>query len=203
MATFDADVPIRGGGVVAADILAALLLQHQVAGTPVTDHEAELAADMIQNGSGSATAQLWSIVGGGPAMAAANETLKLRDTTLAPGADWTRTKTTVADQLQLLTDLTGPSSPLDAAARDYALGLMASVEADQHWGVLAAASGHDAGAVANGSLEGPLWVIGSIGVIQRAGHDLLVAVLSDHNTAERAAVLAAQTAAVAAARVVS
>ena len=201
-ATFDAGVQIRAGGVVAADILAALLLQHQQAGTAVTVHEAELAADMIENGSSSAADELWAIVGGEPGITAANMTLKLRHTILAPGADWTWTKTTVTDQLQLLADLTQPGSPLDVAARDYALGLMADAGTSQRWGVLAAASTRNTGAVTNGSLVGPMWVIGSIGVIQRNGHELLVAVLSDRNTAEQSAVAAAEKAAVTAASVV-
>lgn len=202
-ATFDAGVPIRGGGVVAADILAALLLRHQQAGTPVTASEAGLATDMIRNGSGAAAAQLWTVIGGGPGMNAANATLKLYGTTLAPGADWTRTKTTVVDQLQLLADLTGPVSPLNAATRGYALNLMTDVPASQRWGVLAAASAGSHSAVADGSLAGPMWVIGSIGVIYRNGHELLLAVLSDHNVAQQPAVMAAQAAVLAAARIVS
>lgn len=192
--TYDAGEPIRGGGVVTADILAALLLQHQQAGTPVSDREAELAASMIENGSDPAATQLWTLVGGAGGLAKANATLKLRGTIPAPG-DWTWTSTTVADQLQLLADFVEPSSPLRASARDYALGLMADAGPGQRWGVLAAASAHTAGAVNNAELHGPAWVIGSIGVIQRNGDELLVAVLSDRNPAQVPAVTAVQTAA--------
>lgn len=202
-ATYNAGAVIRGGGIVTTDILAALLLQHQQAGTRMSDHEAELAADMIENDSATAANQLWVVIGGAQGLAAANATLKLRDTSLMPGAGWIWTRTTVADQLQLLADIAAPHSPLNSAARDYALGLMTSVTVPQPWGVLAAASDGTPRAVADGWLLGPRWVIGSIGVIQRHGHELLVAVLSDRNPAEAPAVSAARAAVLAAASTVS
>lgn len=201
-ATYNAGAVIRGGGIVTTDILAALLLQHQQAGTRLSDHEAELAAGMIENDSAAAANQLWVVIGGAQGLAAANATLKLRDTSLMPGAGWTWTKTTVADQLQLLADIAAPHSPLNSASRDYALGLMTSVSVAQPWGVLAAATNGTPGAVADGSLLGPRWVIGSIGVIQRHGHELLVAVLSDRNPAETPAISAARAAVLAAASTV-
>ncbi|HEY7325133.1 MAG TPA: hypothetical protein VH520_09930 [Streptosporangiaceae bacterium] len=202
-ATYNADAVIRGGGIVTTDILAALLLQHQQAGTRLSDHEAELAADMIENDSAAAANQLWAVIGGEQGLAAANATLKLHNTSLTPGAGWTWTRTTVADQLQLLADIAAPRSPLNSASRDYALALMTSVTVAQPWGVLAAATNGTPRAVADGSLVGPRWVIGSIGVIQRHGHELLVAVLSDRNPAESPAVSAAKAAVLAAASTVS
>jgi hypothetical protein len=202
-ASYNAGAVIRGGGIVTTDILAALLLQHQQTGTRLSDHEAGLAADMIENNSTAAANQLWVVIGGAPGLAAANATLKLRDTSLMPGAGWTWTKTTVADQLQLLVDIAAPRSPLNSASRAYALGLMTSVTVRQPWGVLAAASTGTPSAVADGWLLGPRWVIGSIGVIQRHGHELLVAVLSDRNPEESPAVSAARAAVLAAARTVS
>jgi hypothetical protein len=202
-ATYNAGAAIRGGGIVTTDILAALLLQHQQAGTRLSDHEAELAADMIENDSAAATNQLWVVIGGAQGLATANATLKLRDTSLMPGAGWTWTRTTVTDQLQLLADIAAPHSPLDSASRDYALGLMTSVTVPQPWGVVAAATDGTPWAVADGWLLGPRWVIGSIGVIQRHGHELLVAVLSDRNPAEAPAVSAARAAVLDAASTVS
>jgi hypothetical protein len=192
-ASYDADLPIRGGDVVTTDILAAMLLEHQQAGTPISGREAQLAAEMIQNGSIQAATQLWSLDGGAPGLAAANAKLRLRGTIPAPG-DWTWTSTTVADQLQLLADLVEPASPLRSAARDYALGLMTNGAAGQRWGVLAGASAHTPAAVNDGRLVGPAWVVGSIGVIQHNGNELLVAVLSDRNPAEVPALTAVQAA---------
>ena len=201
-AMYDAEESFRAGGIVAADILAALLLQHQQARTPVSDHEAELAADMIENGSDAAAAELWNAVGGASGITAANATLKLDHTAPEPGADWTATKTTAADQLQLLADLAGAGSPLAAAARDYALGLMVDVTAGQRWGVTAAASKGTAGAVADGWVLGRDWVVNSIGVVQRHAHELLVVVLSNHDASQAPAISTVQAAAVAAANVV-
>jgi hypothetical protein len=202
-AGYNSSVSIRGGAIVTTDILAALLLQHQEAGTQVSNREAELAAEMMESDSATATGQLWNTVGGAAGLAVANATLKLRDTTLGPGANWMLTRTTVADQLRLLADLATANSPLNSAARDYALGLMANVAVAQPWSVLAAANAGTPGAVADGSLLGPRWVIGSIGVVQRHGQELLVAVLSDRNVAEGPAVFAARAAVLAAANIVS
>ncbi len=192
-ASYDADLPIRGGDVVTTDILVTMLLEHQRAGTAISAREAQLAADMIEDDSTPAATELWSMVGGAPGLAAANVTLKLHGTIPAPD-DWTWTSTTVADQLQLLADLVEPDSPLRAGARDYALGLMTASGAGQRWGVLAGASAHTAAAVNDGRLVGPAWVVGSIGVIQHNGNELLVAVLSDRNPAEVPALTAVQAA---------
>jgi hypothetical protein len=201
-ASYDAGQSIRGGDVVTTDILVALLLEHQQAGTQISGREAQLATDMIENGSVPAATQLWSLVGGAPGLAAANSTLKLRGTIPALG-DWTWTSTTVADQLQLLADLVEPGSPLHSAARDYALGLMTASAASQRWGALAGASAHTAAAVNDGRLVGPAWVVGSIGVIQHNGNELLVAVLSDRNPAEVPALSAVQAAVLKAVSIVS
>lgn len=203
-ATYKSGTGLRDGGLVTADILAALLLQHQLAGTRLSASEAGLAASMMDDGNSAATLQLWDLIGGAPGLAAANATLKLHDTSMmAVGrGSWMWNRTTVADQLQLLADFTGSHSPLDAVYRDFALGLMASATAHP-WDVLAAASAGMPGAVADGSLFGPRWVIGSIGVIERNGHELLVAVLSDHNPAQGQALSAARAAALTAASLVS
>jgi len=202
-ATYQSDAPIRDGGLVTANILAALLLRHQQTGTRLSGRVAELAASMM-DGDSTATSQLWALVGGAPGLAAANVTLKLRDTNpmAVGGGSWEWTQTTVADQLQLLADLAGPRSPLRSAYQDYALGLMEGATAHR-WDVLAAASTGTPAAVADGSLVGPRWVIGSIGVIQRHGHELLVAVLSDRNPVQGPAATAARAAALAAAALVS
>ncbi len=201
-ASYDGDLQIRGGDVVTTDILAAMLLEHQQAGTSVSAREAQLAVAMIEHASVPAATQLWTLIGGAPALAAANATLKLHGTIPAPG-DWTWTSTTVADQLQLLADLVEARSPLRPAAREYALGLLTDSSAGQRWGVLAAASAHTTSAGYDGKLVGPAWVVGSIGVIQHDGAELLVAVLSDRNPAEAPALTAVQAAVLAAVGVVS
>jgi hypothetical protein len=198
---------VYGGGrqfhtasIVKADILAALLLRHQVAGTPLSENEQELATLMIEESDNDAATDLWGDVGATDGMAEANAQLGLRHTT--PGGDyyWGLTETTVADQLQLLADLTSSRSPLNTASRSYELSLMRHVDPGQAWGVTAAATPKTPAAVKNGWLPDPqFWVINSIGVIRHNGQVLLVAVLSDDQPTEAGGIAQVKAAAVAAA----
>ncbi len=181
----------HAAGIVRADILAALLLEHQRAGTAMSAQQRALAAKMIENGDGGAAAALWGAAGRASGLSGANRLLYLRHTT--PGDLWQLTRTTVGDQLRLLADLTSPGSPLSAASRSYELGLMRRAAARQQWGITVAATGTlpavTMPAVTNGWLSdgsGATWVVNSIGVISRAGHQVLVAVLSDGQPTESA-----------------
>jgi Beta-lactamase enzyme family len=184
--------------IVKVDILATLLLEHQRNGTALSAEDQQLATEMIEESDDVAASHLWHDVGGASAIAAANVTLGLRDT--APGKDgfWGLTTTDVTDQLALLYDLTSSASPLDAASRSYELGLMENVEADQAWGVTAAATPGTVPAVKNGWLplsSDGLWVINSIGVIHHSGQRILVAVLSDNQPSEFVAINQVESAA--------
>jgi hypothetical protein len=181
----------RGGlrfhtaSIVKADILAALLLQHQSAGSPLGSTEQEQVSQMIEASNDDAASDLWSDIGGASALRAADATLGLVHT--VPGQDgyWGLTSTTVGDQLRLLTELTTAGSPLDAASRDYELSLMRGVVPGQQWGVSAAASPGTSFALKDGWLPDPqLWVINSIGVVKHDGQRLLVAVLSNDQPTE-------------------
>jgi hypothetical protein len=62
---------------------------------------------------------------------------------------------------------------------------MSQVEADQQWGVTAAADPGTRFMVKNGWLPNPyLWEINSIGEVTHGGQRLLIAVLSDDNASE-------------------
>ena len=190
--------------IVKADVLAVLLLRHQQAGTDLSANEDELAEQMIEDSNNDAADDLWGDDGAAYGMAAANAALGLTHTT--PGTDyyWGLTTTTVSDQLRLLEDLTWPRSPLDRASRSLELDLMADVTADQAWGVSAAATPHTSFAVKNGWLPDPqLWVINSIGVIEHAHQQLLVAVLSDDQPSEAVGIAQVEAVARAAVEAVS
>jgi hypothetical protein len=177
----------HAAGIVRADILAALLLEHQRAGTAMSAQQRALAAKMIENGDGGAAAALWNAAGQASGLSGANRLLYLRHTT--PGDLWQLTRTTVGDQLRLLADLTSPGSPLSPASRSYELGLMRNAATGQQWGITAAAARGTLPAVTSGWLtdgSGATWVVNSIGVISRAGHQVLVAVLSDGQPTESA-----------------
>lgn len=184
-ATYNETRHFHTASIVKADILATLLFQHQRAKTLLGEDQQELATQMIEASDNDAATDLWDEVGGADGIADANASLGLHHTT--PGEDgyWGLTSTTIADQLALLGDLTSSHSPLDAASRAYELSLMREVEADQAWGVSAAATPGTSSAVKNGWLPDPqLWVINSIGVIHRNGQEMLVAVLSNDQPSE-------------------
>jgi hypothetical protein len=186
----------HSGGIAGVDILAALLHEQQQAGTQISKKDAGLAAKMIKNGSGAGGTRLWRAIGRGEGLAAANRTLGLRHTVPGVADEWSLTRTTVTDQLRLLTDLAAARSPLHSAGRDYELDLMGSVAPTFRWGVPAAASPGTSYAVNNGWLASSRrFVVNSIGVIDRDGHELLVVVLSRNWPTELAGISQVQAAA--------
>jgi len=189
--------------IVRMDILAALLYLDQRARKPVSRTDAGLAAEMIQYSSDTAAARLWQAIGGGRGMAVANKALRLQHTTWVRDGRWDLTRSTAADQLQLLQDLTAPNSALHSGGRDYAVGLLAEGVTGQRWGVAAAASPATAYAVADGSRPDPRrWLADSIGVIQRGRHELLIAVLSEGNLRRAEGTRVVRAAVMAAAKVI-
>jgi Beta-lactamase enzyme family len=202
-ALYDARRSFHTASIVKADILATLLLRDQQAGTGLTDQQAGLVVPMIEESDDQAATDLWQMVGG-TEIATANARLGLSHTVAGPPGYWGLTRTTVADQLRLLSDLTSATSPLTAASRDYEIGLMEDVTPSQQWGVSAAASPGSVFAVKDGWLPDPdLWVINSIGIVTRDGQRLLIAVLSNDQSSEAAGIAADSAAALAAARVIT
>jgi hypothetical protein len=203
-AVYDGARHFRAGGIEKADILASLLLSQQRTGLPLTSREAGLAVPMIENSDDNAAADLWILAGGNAGVAAANVKLGLSHTILDPPEYWSLTRTTVIDQLRLLTDLTASSSPLSAAGRDYELGLMQNVQEGQNWGVSAAASPGTSYAIKDGWLPDPdLWVINSIGVLDYDGQQLLIAALCDDQPTQASGIAAVSAAAATAAKVIT
>ena len=198
-ALYHAGMRYHAGGLAGADIVAALLYQHQEARRALSDTEAGLAAETIKNSSSTAAIRLWRAIGRGPGLAAANRALGLWHTVPGVADDWVLTRTTIPDQLRLLTDLATPRSALHSAGRDYELNLMASVGAPRLWGVPAAASPRSSYAVTDGWQADPRrFVVNSVGVIDHAGHELLVVVLSRGWPTQAAGISAVRAAAVAA-----
>jgi beta-lactamase class A len=197
---YQASVGFHTASVVKVDILATLLWQEQQAGRRLTDDQRDLAQAMITESDNDAASALWDAIGGDTGLARANVVFGLTQTTPGAGGYWGSTTTTAADQVRLLAMLTDESGPLAAEGRAYELGLMASVESDQRWGV-PAASGSAATAVyvKDGWLSSPsdddLWIVNSIGRIVEPGHDWLVAVLSDHHEDEDPGIALVQQAA--------
>ncbi|MDI9884657.1 serine hydrolase [Streptomyces sp. HNM0645] len=182
--------------IVKVDILAALLLTAQDGDRVLTGQERRQAAAMIQVSDNAAATALWDAVGGADGLAQANRRLGLSETT--PGSDglWGLTQTTAADQLRLLRAVFTDDSPLSSASRDYAQQLMGGIAADQDWGISAAADDTSSARLKNGWLsrsETGLWVINSIGVVEKDGNRFLVAVLSDDQPSRAAGISLVET----------
>ena len=187
--------------IVKVDILATLLLQAQDQGTTLTQNQQSLATTMIENSDNDSATALWDDIGQESGLNAANQRFGLTSTAGGTEGNWGLTTTTAADQLRLLRQVFTSDSLLSATSRQYVQGLLDQVESDQRWGVSAAASGSDY-AVKNGWLPRSatgLWVINSIGEVERNGHQLLIAVVSDGNLSESAGISLVQSVAQAAA----
>jgi beta-lactamase class A len=199
-AVFAGSRSFPAAGVASTDILAALLLRHQ-GSVPLSRGDRDLARVMIEDSAGAAAAKLWREAGGSAGLTSANDKLHLKHTALGGSPYRAMASTTVDDQLSLLADLATARSPLSAASRSYALRLLRHAEPGQAWGVTEAASAGTASAVKDGWLPagpGRLWVTDSIGVIDRKGQLLLVAVLSDDQPTQTAGIDQVEAAAVAA-----
>ncbi|MER6432010.1 serine hydrolase [Streptomyces sp900105245] len=174
------DGAFDSASIVKVDILAALLLQAQDAGRRLTAAERAWATKMIENSDNASATGLWHAIGGAEGLDAANARFGLTGTSGGSGDLWGLTQTTAADQLALLEQVFGDESLLSTASRTYVRGLMRGVEADQRWGVSAAATGGSS-ALKNGWLPRSstgLWVVNSIGRVTVDSAGYLVAVLS-------------------------
>ncbi|MFD5521629.1 serine hydrolase [Streptomyces sp. NPDC127066] len=180
------DAAFDTASIVKVNILAALLLQAQDADRRLTAREKTYATAMIENSDNVSATALWASIGRADGLDAANERFGLKDTQGGDGELWGLTQTTASDQLALLRQVFGDDSELGAASRSYLQGLMGEIEADQQWGVSAAADG-SRWALKNGWLARSttgLWDVNSIGRISADGHDYLVATLSNGNSTQ-------------------
>jgi hypothetical protein len=171
--------------IVKVDILATLLYQLQQKGQALSEDEQELATTMIENSDNDSATDLYDVVNGAEGIDDANRVFGLSETTVGTDGYWGLTTTTVDDQIRLLRQVFTRASVLSPASRDYIEDLMGEVEADQEWGVPAAADPGTRFMVKNGWLPNPtLWEINSTGEIVHDGQSMLVAVLSDDNASE-------------------
>ena len=205
-ATYHPRQAFHTASIVKADILATLLLQLQQQHAGLSLDERDLATTMIEDSDNNSATALWNVIGAVAGLDAGDQALRLRHTVPGQGGWWGLTATTVTDQLRLLSALTSRHAPLTAASRRYELNLMRNVETGQNWGVTAAASRGTQPAVKNGWMPDGvygLWDINSIGVINRHGQRLLVAVLSSGQPSQQAGISQVQAAARAAAAAVT
>ncbi len=192
--------------IVKVDILSTLLYQSQQSGQPLTSETQALATTMIENSDDDAASDLYEQAGGAPAIDAANQVFGLTQTTVGTDGLWGLTTTTVDDQIRLLRLVFTLPSVLTAQAQDYIQDLMSQVEADQQWGVPAAADDGTQFMVKNGWLPSGtsgLWEINSIGEVVHDRQRMLIAVLSEGNATEDSGISVVQTVAETAASAVA
>jgi beta-lactamase class A len=181
MITAGAASGMSEASLVKLDILQTALYQQQQGETTLDEAD---AVEMMDNSDNEAADQIFGAVGGNDALRAYNLRLGLTNTELDTDGIWGLSTTSASDQLRLLKALVSASSPLTASSRSYALDLMAQVEADQTWGVSAAADPGAATELKNGWLDidsdDGLWAVNSAGTTILDGHRALLVVLSQH-----------------------
>ncbi|WP_107084343.1 serine hydrolase [Streptomyces sp. NRRL S-495] len=168
--------------IIKVNILAALLLQTQDRGARLSSAQRQSAADMIRVSDNDAAQKLWVEIGRRPGLDAANARLGLSPAHAGQTGPWGLTRTTARDQISLLKAVFTQDSPLNAASRSYLRDLMSTVTDEQNWGVGAAGAPGEPPVLKNGWLPDgtpQLWVVNSVGIVERAGHTLLVVVLTD------------------------
>lgn len=170
--------------VVKVQVLACLLLKAQDKDRALTSNELALAKRMIQASDNDATTSLFSQLGRAPAITKSNKRLGLTSTKVSDA--WGLTRTTVNDQVKLLSELVDKKGPLDEDSRELAYQLMSTVNDDQDWGVPAVAQTGEHTTVKNGwlprSTDGNRWIINTVGRVSSDDTDVSIAVLS-HNHA--------------------
>ncbi|WP_307871993.1 serine hydrolase [Actinoplanes palleronii] len=166
--------------VVKVQVLACLLLTAQDAGRKLTTSEDSRAKLMIRNSDNDATTSLFTSLGKQAAIQKCDKRLGLTGTTV--NSAWGLTRTTATDQVKLLSQLVSATSPIKARGRAYAYSLMSTVNAEQDWGVPAAAKAGEKTTVKNGwlarSTENGRWIINTVGRITGDDVDVSIAVLS-------------------------
>ncbi|MBB4697914.1 hypothetical protein BKA14_008062 [Actinoplanes abujensis] len=169
--------------VVKVQVLACLLLKAQDAGRDLTATELSLAKRMIRLSDNDATTSLFAKLGRASGLGACNKRLGLTQTKV--NSAWGLTRTTVNDQVRLLSELVDTTGPLDAGSRQVAYTLMSTVDDSQDWGVPAVARSGEKFTVKNGwlarSTENYRWIINSVGRVTGPGTDISIAVLSHDN----------------------
>jgi beta-lactamase class A len=170
--------------IVKVQVLACALLRAQDAGRGLSATELSLAKPMIRLSDNNATTALFNRLGKASAVGKCNRRLGLKQT--AVNSAWGLTRTTVNDQVKLLSELVDKKGPLKASSRKQAFTLMNTVDDAQDWGVPAVAKSGETTTVKNGwdtrTKDGGLWAVNTVGRVTGDDDvDVSVAVLSHNN----------------------
>ena len=189
--------------IVKVQIMGTLLKQAQTAGSPLPGTELSLMTSMIEASDNSSATQLLADAGGPSGVKTFDESVGMtntepHDTTPYIDGDpslpaWGLTTTTAADEVKLVRAFAYPGPVLNTTNRNYGIGLMTHIEADQDWGVSGGVGNGTTVALKNGWL--PLdvasnsnWQVDSIGWVKGNGRDYVLAVLTNGNVSEQAGI---------------
>jgi beta-lactamase class A len=169
--------------IVKVQVLGCLLLRAQDADRDLTANELSLAKRMIRLSDNNATTSLFESLGKSSAVSRCNKRLGLSQTVVNNA--WGLTRTTVNDQVKLLSELVDSKGPLDSDSRKLAFTLMNTVDEAQDWGVPAVAKTGETTTVKNGwdtrTADGGLWAVNTVGRVTSDDVDVSIAVLSHDN----------------------
>jgi hypothetical protein len=182
--TFEPGTEYFEASLVKVPMLLTLFREVNEQGRELTAAEEYLATQMIRYSDNEATRQMYSHIGGAPALAATYDLIGASRT--IPGERWGVTATNAEDQLRIMRTVADGADWLSEGLRLYLLGLMESVDPSQAWGVSAGAVADGAEvALKNGWLpdDDLLWNVHSEGVINAGNAKYDIAVLSSgHET---------------------
>jgi len=170
----------------------ALLVQHQDSGTTLSTGEDYVASTAIENSDNNSGYSLFLTVGGRSGEDAMLKRFGMTHSH-SGASDPAFTTLSGTDGLILLRNLVEKKSPLDAKSRAYLLDLMRNVEPDQRWGVGVVADPGTSFANKNGWLavdnsnaggedDNGLWITTSLGIVTVHGQQVLLSVLTRHNS---------------------
>ena len=153
-------------------------------------------SSMIENSDNASATALLSDIGGPSTLAQFDQSIGMSDTVpstlaLIPGTSlpgWGLTTTSALDEVTLMSRFAFPNATLSTSSRNYGLGLMEQVEPDQDWGVSAGVPAGTTVALKNGWLplgsSGSDWQVNSIGWVNGAGRNYVLAVLTTGSPTE-------------------
>jgi hypothetical protein len=190
--------------IVKVDILSTYLWEGMKDPGTIAPGEQSVIESMIEDSDNDSATSLWDQVGAPSSIASFNSTIGMTSTTPSacvvcpdfPWPGWGLTTTTAEDQVDLLRQLVLPNSVFTTSQRQYALKLMESIEPSEAWGITSGVPAGVTVALKNGWL--PLsgnedWQVNSIGWVDGAGSDYIIAVLTTGNSTEQYGIDTIQT----------
>lgn len=145
----------------------------------LSDHQYQLAKEMIEQSDNAATTELLDDLGGRQGLQSTFNRFGMHNSTAR--SNWGLSTTTPRDQIKLLNNIFYKSNLLTKQDQELIAKLMRNVEADQNWGISADSSDF---AVKNGWLSygKSKWMVNSIGYVKnRNGTDYTIAIYTDKN----------------------